>query len=251
MTDPLVAVMVESMRQFQRAFGRSTRDGGVIELPGVVACLTPGFGTHSLFNAAVYERVADLRAALPELERRYSAAGVSAWGVWTYGSDGGAALLAQHGLRLDSTPAAMGRSLGAGDVPPAGVDCALAEDVADVDHVSSHAWNLPLGAGARAQPRLLEEFNVYLARDERDRPGCVVGTVHHRGDCGVTLVGTAPEARGRGLATATMRCALAAARAAGCTTTTLQATAAGRPIYARMGYREFGTMDLWEKRAPG
>ena len=89
---------------------------------------------------------------------------------------------------------------------------------------------------------------MYLARDEHGRPGCVVGSAHHNGDCGVTLVGTAPEARGRGLATAAMRLALAEAAADGCTTTTLQATAAGRPIYARMGYRDFGTMNLWEKR---
>jgi GNAT superfamily N-acetyltransferase len=64
----------------------------------------------------------------------------------------------------------------------------------------------------------------------------------------VTLVGTAPPARGRGLATAAMLFALGAARRAGCRTTTLQATAAGRPIYQRLGYREFGSMQLWEKR---
>jgi predicted GNAT family acetyltransferase len=64
----------------------------------------------------------------------------------------------------------------------------------------------------------------------------------------VTLVGTAPAARGRGFATAAMLCALDAAVREGCSSTTLQASAAGRPIYARLGYRELGAMQLWEKR---
>ena len=66
----------------------------------------------------------------------------------------------------------------------------------------------------------------------------------------MTLVGTAPAARRRGLASAAMRFALGEAVRAGCTTTTLQATAAGRPVYQRLGYREFGAMELWEKRTP-
>jgi GNAT superfamily N-acetyltransferase len=250
MAEPLLEPMIDSMREFQRAFGRSAHGGGVIELPGVVACLTPGFGGHSLFNAAVYERVEHAVAALPELERRYRDAGVWAWGVWAHSSDGdGARVLADHGLKLDSTPTAMGRELDGAVERPRELDVGPADDLEAVDLVSAGAWNLPVGAAVAAQPRLLDEFHVYLARDEHGEPGCVVGTVHHRGDCGVTLVGTAPAARGRGLATAAMRFALAEAAAAGCVTTTLQATAAGRPIYERMGYREFGTMNLWEMRS--
>jgi GNAT superfamily N-acetyltransferase len=249
MDEPLLAPMIDSMREFQRAFGRAALDGGVIELPGVVACLTPGFGGLSLFNAAVYERPEDAAAALPELERRYREAGIVAWGVWTHSSDAeGARLLGDYGLKLDSTPAAMGRELDGAFERPQGVDVARADDLETFDLVSAGAWNLPVGSAVAAQPRLLEHFHIYLARDERGEPGCVVGTVHHRGDCGVTLVGTAPAARGRGLATAAMRYALAEATGAGCTTTTLQASAAGRPIYERMGFREFGTMNLWEMR---
>ena len=51
---------------------------------------------------------------------------------------------------------------------------------------------------------------------------------------------TLPEARGRGLATALMRQALLDAGERGCVTTSLQATAMGRPVYARMGYRDLG-----------
>jgi GNAT superfamily N-acetyltransferase len=67
----------------------------------------------------------------------------------------------------------------------------------------------------------------------------------------VTLVGTLEAARGRGLATLLMRRALADARERGCTTTTLVATKMGHPIYARLGYRDFGRVQMWERRKPG
>ena len=44
--------------------------------------------------------------------------------------------------------------------------------------------------------------------------------------------------------------ALAAAREAGLETTTLQATKLGAPVYARLGYRDFGAMHMWERRRP-
>jgi GNAT superfamily N-acetyltransferase len=244
----MVEVMIESMREFQRAFGRAARDGQVIELDGVVASVAPGLGTHSLFNAALYERADDLRAALPELERRYDEAGVDAWGAWTHGSDTGAArALEEHGLVLDATPAAMARELAPGDFEPVGTVERTA-DMETFDRIEAAAWDFIPGAFADGMPGALSEFRVHLARDERGEPAAIVGTVHHRGDCGVTLVATAPQARGRGLATAAMRHALAEAIGDGCRTTTLQATAMGHPVYRRLGFRDFGAMHLWEKR---
>ena len=45
-----------------------------------------------------------------------------------------------------------------------------------------------------------------------------------------------------------MHDALAAARAAGLTTTTLQATEAGERLYRSLGYRRLCDMQLWERR---
>ena len=45
-----------------------------------------------------------------------------------------------------------------------------------------------------------------------------------------------------------MRQALAAARAGGCTTTTLQATDVGERLYTNLGYRHLCVMQLWERR---
>jgi ribosomal protein S18 acetylase RimI-like enzyme len=82
------------------------------------------------------------------------------------------------------------------------------------------------------------------------RPAATLAIHDHDGDAHVTLVGTLEAARGRGLATLLMRQALADARERGCTTTTLVATKMGHPVYARLGYRDFGRVQMWERRRP-
>jgi hypothetical protein len=38
------------------------------------------------------------------------------------------------------------------------------------------------------------------------------------------------------------------ARERGCETTSLQATQMGLPVYRRLGYRELGVIEMWERR---
>src|SRR3712207_7485753 len=52
----------------------------------------------------------------------------------------------------------------------------------------------------------------------------------------------------RSLATALMKQALRDARARGCTTTTLEASPAGRPVYERMGRSEEHTSELQSRQ---
>jgi ribosomal protein S18 acetylase RimI-like enzyme len=91
------------------------------------------------------------------------------------------------------------------------------------------------------------EMRMYVARAGGE-DAATVGTLDVDGDCGVYMVATRPEARGRGLATALMRQALAEARQRGLETTSLQATQMGRDIYARLGYRDLGVIQMWERR---
>jgi len=42
--------------------------------------------------------------------------------------------------------------------------------------------------------------------------------------------------------------ALLDARERGCTTTSLQATKMGQPVYDRLGYRDLGPIQMWERR---
>ena len=172
----MLDVMLESMRAFQRGFGRSARGGEVIELDGVVACLTPGLGTHSLFNAAVYERPEALVAALPALGRRYAAAGVRKWGAWAHETDTAAArVLAENGMVLDSEPVAMARSLAEGDFEAdAGIE--RTDDLEVFDRVEALAWSFPVGTFTATMPGAPREFNCWLARDDSGEPAAIVGT---------------------------------------------------------------------------
>jgi GNAT superfamily N-acetyltransferase len=67
-------------------------------------------------------------------------------------------------------------------------------------------------------------------------------------DAVVIWVATLPEARNRGIARRLMLHALHEAREDGAETTTLQASKLGRPVYERLGYRDFGAGEMWEKR---
>lgn len=62
------------------------------------------------------------------------------------------------------------------------------------------------------------------------------------------FVATRASARGRGLASELLRHALRAAMAEGCGTTTLEATKLGQPVYACMGFRVLGELQMWEQR---
>jgi predicted acetyltransferase len=62
------------------------------------------------------------------------------------------------------------------------------------------------------------------------------------------MVAVVPEARGRNIAGNLLAHALADAADRGLETSTLVATRLGRPVYERLGYRSFGTLQMWERR---
>jgi predicted acetyltransferase len=70
----------------------------------------------------------------------------------------------------------------------------------------------------------------------------------HGGDCAFWFAATVPDARGRGFVSGLLHRALRDARDRGCTTSTTQATAMGAPVYARIGYRDLGALEMWERR---
>jgi GNAT superfamily N-acetyltransferase len=90
---------------------------------------------------------------------------------------------------------------------------------------------------------------IYIASIDGE-PVSTVAAVGADEDCVITCVATLAEARGRGLASRLIRQALVEARERGCSTSTLQATKLGAPIYERIGYRDFGALQMWERRPP-
>ena len=111
----------------------------------------------------------------------------------------------------------------------------------DLAYRSGDAFKRLLGTGP-ADPS-----HTYVARVD-GRPAASVVSHDHEGDCSIWWVATIPEARGRGLAPALMRRALADGKARGCEVTTLQATKLGQPVYERLGYRNLGEIQMWERR---
>lgn len=239
--------MFRSMRAFWTAFGRASRGGSVLELPGVSAAIMPSLPDRSVVNCVVYDDPDSLAAALDELGAAYDGAGVSAWTVWVHESDEAAKrTLAAAGHVLDAEPMGQERELGGLEAPaPGELDLVADPSPSDFEPIvaASYGWH----GFARAIPAFPPHFHAYVARHEGEPAACL-GTWDADGDAHVQLVGTVPEARGRGLAPQLLRLALVEARERGCTTTSLQATSMGYPVYARLGYRDLGRVQMWERR---
>ena len=239
--------MFRTLRAFSLASAEASQGGSTLELPGVSAAIVPSMPERSVVNGVVYEDAEALGAALDRLATAYDEAGVHAWTVWVHESDARAReLLTAAGHVLDAEPMAQARELDGVEAPAAG-ELDLVEDPspADFDPIVEGAYGWP-GFGA-SMTRL--PFHPYVALHE-GRPAACLGIFDHGGDAGVELVGTIREARGRGLASRLLLKALADARGRGCSISTLQATRAGYPVYARLGYRDFGRVQMWERRKP-
>lgn len=97
---------------------------------------------------------------------------------------------------------------------------------------------------------LLRRWHGHLAR--LDGRAAAAALVYERadGDCGVSGVASLPAARGKTLAGRLLGRALHSGAERGASTTSLQASPLGRPVYAKMGYRDLGEMGMWEHRVP-
>jgi GNAT superfamily N-acetyltransferase len=241
--------MLDSMREFFRSAPTTSQGGGAVRLDGVIASVTPAVPERSLPNSVVYETEEALADGLDELAKVYEKAGVLAWTVWVPAHhERAAALLQRHGHRLDASPTAMIAELEEIE-PPREDDPKLDPEptrgdlgrVNDLAYGTGDSFQRLLGDGP-ADPR-----HTYVARIGGDAAATVVSQ-DHEGDCSIWWVATVPDARGRGLAPGLLRRALADGRARGCDVSTLQATALGRPVYERLGYRPLGDIQMWERR---
>ena len=236
MNDPTLT----SLRGFAASFA-SAPEARLVELGDVQATVSPHVPERSLFNCVVYDDAASLERHYDELASAFD--GVDAWTVWVH-DEAAAELLAARGHALDADPANMLLGLAEVDGPPFACEAGTMAELAAVNE-AAYPWHD--GSMQRGIEALEPYDHVYVVRrDGRAVAALAIEDVD--ADAYVTLVATLPEARGGGLATGLMRQALLDAKKRGQATSTLQATKKGEPVYARLGYRTLGSLQMWERR---
>ncbi len=244
-----------SLMSFTRLMGTSGSTARVFEGDGVVAAVVPAVPDRSVVNSVGYRDAAALSAALDDLAAAYERAGVNAWTVWVPEDDrDAAALLEGAGHRLDAEPVAMVAELA--DLPapdpdpdPGELDWDARADVRDVALINDRAYTWPNGTFAGAMERFgeIEGLRLYQAHVDGE-PVSVLGTYDNGRDCEVYFVATLAEHRGQGLARRLLHRALLCARDRGLTTSNLQSTKKGYPVYERLGYGPICRLEMWERR---
>lgn len=242
--------LLGGMRTWLRLVGRASPGARVVERDGVTAAVVPAVPERSVVNSLVYDDAAGLAAAYDEVAATYAEIG-AAWTVWVPSGDERArAVLLRAGHALDAAPAVMSVDLSRIERPPAGVleDWTADGDVREVGPLNDRAYTFGTDSFTRAFAGLPPDvLNTYLARLDGRAAGCLVVVDHDR-NAHVEMVAVVPEARGQGIAGKLQAHALADAAERGLETSTLVSTKAGRPVYERLGYRDFGTLQMWERR---
>jgi GNAT superfamily N-acetyltransferase len=244
--------LIASLAQWSRAIDGASEGMRSIDRDGLVMTITPAVPDRSIVNDIVYWDGVALIAAYDEIEEAYAAAGIDAWLVWSPDTDTDiAGALAERGHVLDSDPEAMVLDLDVVERPPEPAGFSRSIDPVELARLNDHAYGMH-SAFARALAQLEAGGGLYFYGVEDDE-GLASGlvTFDYEEDCSVWLVATRESARGRGWASALMAHALVDARERGRTTSTLQATDLGRPVYERLGYRSLGEIQMWEKRRSG
>jgi len=241
---------LECYRSSFSRFGTGAR--GVVLEEGLFACVVPATPHRSILNSVLYTDPERVLAHHEHLLALYGDAGCTAWAVWVRpGDDALVEELLARGHHLDAEPTLMAAVLDELDLNPR-VALELDPDPRwpDLGPINEAAYDLAAGtfAGALGRVPLDVGLRPLVARLDGLPVACVSWMATAEGDCAIQSVATLPEARGRGLASELLREALRRARAAGCSTTTLEGTAAGTPVYERLGYRTLGTLRMLEHR---
>jgi GNAT superfamily N-acetyltransferase len=237
-----------SMPLFWRVLAEST-GGRVWEGEGVSAAIVPGSPKRSFFNSVLYEDPESVVASIGELERVYAEAGVEAWTVWVPEADSDvAAALETAGHRLDATPRAMAMPIGALRAPEPDPELEIREepDYGLVSSLNEVAYGFAPGEFPVMRGDL-SALRTYLGAIDGEMLACA-GAFTQGNDCEIVFVAVLPEGRGRGISGRLMARALADAMEQGLETTTLQATKLGYPVYVKLGYRDYGELQMWEHR---
>jgi GNAT superfamily N-acetyltransferase len=235
-----------------RVIAEST-GGSVWKDDGVFAAIIPATPRRSIFNSVFYREGDALLGRLDDVSAAYDAAGVEAWTVWVPEEDRETASgLEAAGHLLDAEPHDMAMALSDLQEPHPDPELEIVEreDYPAMSRINATAYGWPIEDFGPVERTRVPGFRIYFASVGGEEMGTLaigpVGT-----DAIVAWVAVLPEGRGRGISGRILARALRDARAAGLETTTLQATKLGFPVYEQLGYRDFGVVQMWERRKPG
>ena len=236
---------------------RASPGARLYEEDGITAAAVPACPERSVVNSVVYADDEALVGSLERLAEFYDDAGIEAWTVWVpeFESETIAAL-ESAGHNLDGDPVAMVVNLAGWEPRDVGdLDWDDGAEAAVTGEINDLAYGLSPEQGlARALVERPENYRLYQARIEGE-PACVVGTVDHGAegdrDLGFYFVATHPDHQGKGLTTRLMAVALAEAKERGFATASLQASAAGEPVYRALGFDPYFRFHMYERRKPG
>lgn len=248
--EPDLQLVLRSVAASQRLLGRYGPDGYVEEGPGWVAAVLPSLTEASLVNGVVILDSAALPDALALMSAVYFNHGVPRWGVLLEPSPALRPQLREAGLAREALPFAMAARLETTDTnnadgPTSTPDFATVGRINDqaYGHVDDRMHDLIAGFPPEAAYTYGADFDGEIAS--------VAVVSDHESDASVSFVATLPWAQHQGLAGRILRRALADARQRGRLTSTLIASHAGHRLYAALGYRDVGTLELWEHRPGG
>ena len=230
------------------------RAGGSIWEDGdVVAAVFPMAPERSFFNSVFYEDGNRLLASLDRIAAAYEQARVRAWTVWVPETEEPVARgLADAGHLLDAEPRAMAMEISELRPPDPDEAIELREhpDMAEVARLNEIAYGWAPGEFEAVGRSAGADTFAYFASIDGETVGTTVAWDYGH-DAQIAWVATLPEARGRGVASQLTARAVAEAGGRGRRTTTLVATQLGRPVYEKLGYRDFGAVQMWERRKAG
>jgi GNAT superfamily N-acetyltransferase len=231
------------------AMAAASPGGRVARFADTPAALVPAAPERPLLSAVFALGGAGFDEAYAWVEDGCRETGIDAFTVWLAEDDAaGAAEMKRRGHALDGMPPLMAARLDALHAAPAPAlpeleqpTAAMAAELNDLAYGYPGSFTRAL-AGTGRFPFLLS-----VIADEGRPVACGAG-LPVGADFHLTMVATRPEYRGRVLAAGLVTGLVARAREAGCTTSSLVASAAGVPLYARLGYSQVGVLQMWERR---